>query len=154
MTVSGSPPAPPPPPPECHQFDFWLGEWEVTNPAGKPVGTSRIQSIAGGYALLENWEGAGGSSGKSINTYNPSTRHWQQFWVDNTGGVLELTGGLLDGRMVLAQSSRRADGKTVTSRITWTPNPDGSVRQHWEQSEDEGKTWQTSFDGTYRHRGR
>ncbi len=32
--------------------------------------------------------------------------------------------------------------------ITWTPNADGSVRQHWETSED-GKTWKTAFDGLY-----
>ena len=36
-------------------------------------------------------------------------------------------------------------------RITWTPNADGSVRQHWETSTDDGKTWKTSFDGLYRH---
>jgi hypothetical protein len=41
-------------------------------------------------------------------------------------------------------------GHMDRQRITWTPNPDGSVRQHWEASTDAGKTWTTSFDGLYR----
>ena len=35
-------------------------------------------------------------------------------------------------------------------KITYTPNPDGSVRQFGEQSTDEGKSWATSFDLLYR----
>ena len=35
-------------------------------------------------------------------------------------------------------------------RITWTPLPDGSVRQHWEASQDAGANWRTLFDGLYR----
>ncbi len=145
-----TPPAPPPLPPESRQFDFWLGEWNVTNPAGKAAGQSRIEAIAGQAALLENWTGAGGGfTGKSLNAYNAPKKQWQQFWVDNTGGVLELSGGLVDGRMVLT-GEHDVRGGHRTERITWTPNPDGSVRQHWEQSTDGGKTWVTAFDGLYR----
>jgi hypothetical protein len=35
-------------------------------------------------------------------------------------------------------------------RISYSKNADGSVRQFGEQSKDEGKTWATSFDLTYR----
>jgi len=83
------------PPAEAHQFDFWIGEWNVTTPDGKAAGTNSIQPISGGFGLLENWRGAGGGSGKSLNTYNRTKRQWQQFWV-GMGGVLELTGGLDD----------------------------------------------------------
>lgn len=144
-------PASPPIPPEVHQFDFWLGEWTVTE-GGKPAGNSRIQSVAGGRGLLENWEGTDGSSGKSLNTYNGAHRQWQQFWVDNAGGVLELAGGLSGRSMVLANAVTTRDGKPLRNRITWTPNDDGTVRQLWETSRDDGKTWQTSFDGLYRRR--
>ena len=37
---------------------------------GKKVGEDRIEPIAGGCALLENWEGVGGASGKSLNIYD------------------------------------------------------------------------------------
>ena len=37
-----------PPPcsgPEHRQFDFWVGEWDVTQPDGTPAGTNRIEII-------------------------------------------------------------------------------------------------------------
>jgi hypothetical protein len=141
----------PPPalPPESRQFDFWLGDWEVTNPAGKPAGTSRIESVAAGGGLLENWTGATGYTGRSLNAWNAARKQWQQYWVGSDGGVLELSGGLVDGRMVLA-ATHEVGGRPRTERITWTPNADGTVRQHWEQSTDGGKTWTTAFDGLYR----
>jgi hypothetical protein len=35
------------------------------------------------------------------------------------------------------------------NRITFTPLPDGKVRQEWATSADKGKTWQVSFLGSY-----
>ena len=49
--------SPPPLPPEARQFDFWAGDWDVTSPDGQPAGTNRIEAIAGGAGLLENWTG-------------------------------------------------------------------------------------------------
>jgi hypothetical protein len=148
-STSAQPTKPPPLPPESRQFDFWLGEWEVTTPDGKPAGSSRIELIADGAGLLENWTGAKGYSGKSLNSYNPAKKQWQQFWVGAGGGVLELSGALVDGQMVL-QGEHVVGGKPTVEKITWTPNADGSVRQHWEQSTDSGKTWATAFDGRYK----
>jgi len=34
--------------PEHHQFDFWIGEWDVTLPNGKTAGTNRIGAAAAG----------------------------------------------------------------------------------------------------------
>ena len=140
-----------PAPPETRQFDFWIGDWNVTTPDGKPAGTNRIELIANGRGLLENWSGdpaAGGGTGKSLNAWNAAKRQWQQFWVGGGGGVLELAGGFVGGRMVLS-GEHAVSGRHVNERITWTPNADGSVRQLWEQSADGGKTWQTVFDGHY-----
>lgn len=137
-------------PPESRQFDFWLGEWDVTNAAGKLAGTSKIESIAAA-GLLESWTGATGYTGRSLNAWNAAKKQWQQYWVGSDGGVLELSGGLVDGRMVLAGEHGVKGGRRL-ERITWTPNADGTVRQHWEQSADGGKTWTTAFDGLYRRR--
>ncbi|HWA85082.1 MAG TPA: hypothetical protein VG710_02570 [Opitutus sp.] len=136
-------------PAEAHQFDFWIGEWTVTNPAGKHTGDSKIERIANGFGILENWTGAGGYSGKSLNAWNAEKKQWQQFWVGSDGGVLELSGGLdAQGRMVLSGAHATVGG-VVTERITWTPNADGSVEQLWEQSSDGGKSWRAVFDGHY-----
>lgn len=150
--VSAQQPAaqPPAPPAESAQFDFWVGEWEVTGKAGKVVGHSRIEKMAGGWGLLENWESPG-APGKSLNAWNLAQKCWQQFWVGSGGGILELRGGLdAQGRMVLQGESPSPRGGTQLNRITWTPNPDGTVRQFWETSADAGATWQPSFDGLYR----
>ncbi|MES1168099.1 MAG: hypothetical protein ABUL61_02905, partial [Oleiharenicola lentus] len=102
--------------------------------------------------LLENWTDADGTSGKSINTWFPAKKQWQQFWV-GSGGALELSGGLsAKGEMVLAGATPVATGGKRLERIIWTPNPDGTVRQHWEQSTDGGATWTTAFDGLYRRK--
>lgn len=138
-------------PPESRQFDFWLGEWNVTTPDGKSAGSSRIESVAGGAGLLENWSGTGGYQGKSLNAYNRSKKMWQQYWVGFGGGVLELAGGMVADRMVL-QGEHVVGGKPTLEKITWTPQSDGSVRQFWEQSTDGGKTWTTAFDGLYRRK--
>ena len=51
-----------------------------------------------------------------------------------------------DGRLVDQPGAGGRAG--VRHRISWTPNPDGSVRQHWETSTD-GAAWTTAFDGRY-----
>src|SRR5262245_1825495 len=49
----------------ARQFDFWLGEWEVTA-RGKLAGINRISRAAGDCALLEEYQSQSGYSGKSL----------------------------------------------------------------------------------------
>jgi len=133
------------------QFDFWIGNWEVSS-GGQPAGTNSIHPVQNGCALQENWQGAGegGISGTSFNIYDRATGHWHQTWVDSSGTLLQLDGGLVNGVMVLSgQRPARDGGGMVLHRISWTPNPDGSVRQLWEASKDEGASWAVLFDGLY-----
>jgi len=136
---------------EHHQFDFWVGHWDVFGPADKKVGENRIEVIADGCALLEQWTGNGGVTGKSLNIYDAVDRRWHQTWVDNSGNLLMLTGQLIDRSMVMSMTGPSpTDPKTTQlQRITWTPASDGSVRQLWELSSDAGKTWTVLFDGRY-----
>lgn len=132
------------------QFDFWVGEWDVLNAAGKFVGTNRIERV-GDCFLQENWAAAGGGyTGRSLNSVGFDGK-WHQTWTDTSGVRLELSGELVDGKMVLAGETPSPDTKkpATKNRITWSPEPGAVVRQHWETSSDEGKTWATSFDGRY-----
>lgn len=134
--------------PEYRQFDFWIGEWEVSD-KGKPSGANRIERILDGCGLLETWRGASGYRGNSLNFYDASRKRWHQTWVDTTGLALSLEGEFANGSMVLA--GKHNDPKQqheVHDRITWTPNPDGTVRQLWETSAD-GESWSAIFDGLY-----
>ena len=143
---------PPPPPcsgPEHRQFDFWVGEWDVTQPDGTLAGTNRIEVILGGCVLQESWRSTNGKSqGHSFNLYGRDGK-WHQTWVDNGGLLLELVGGLQDGRMVMGQDVMRPDGQTVRHEISWEKLPTGQVKQHWRSSTDGGKTWSDIFVGIY-----
>lgn len=149
------------PPPACEtpqhrQFDFWLGEWEVDGGQdGKtPVGKSTISKVSQGCALHENWRSTQGGNGQSLNAYDAASGQWNQFWIGADGVTLRLSGGLKDDAMVLEGSLPMPAGKVQLQRITWTPLPDGRVSQRWDVSDDAGKTWNVSFLGFYRKRGR
>lgn len=144
----------PPPPctaPEYSQFDFWLGNWRVTDEDGKFQGMNRVERVLGKCAIEENWEGAQGSKGHSFNMYDNRRGVWHQTWIGDHGLLLLLDGGLDDdGNMVLRGDFPARDGKgTVNNVISWEPLPDGTVRQTWKISKDDGTTWKKIFVGIY-----
>jgi len=146
--------------PEYRAFDFWIGEWDVHRPDGSLAGTNRIEKVYGGCALRETYaaaaaataQGAASYRGESLNAYDAGRKVWHQTWVDNSGLLLLLDGGIEDGKMVLGGTTLAADGTVTRHRITWTPSADGTVRQHGESSEDGGASWVTRYDLTYRPR--
>jgi len=138
--------------PEQHQFDFWIGDWTVTDSSGtKTLGTEHNVAVLGGCALQENWHGSDGSEGTSLNAYIVTSKKWHQSWIAANGNLLLLDGAFTDGKMILAGASTGPKG-AVVNRITWTPLSDGRVRQTWDISTDGGKTWQNGFDGFYARR--
>ena len=70
-------------------------------------------------------------------------------WVDDSGSLLTLEGGLVGASMALSGGKTASGGARTIERITWTPNRNGQVRQLWESSPDGGKTWTVQFDGLY-----
>ncbi|MGZ8708639.1 MAG: hypothetical protein ACXW28_00315, partial [Thermoanaerobaculia bacterium] len=92
-----------------------------------------------GCVLEERWRGASGLNGASLNIYDAATKKWHQTWVDSSGTLLLIDGGIVDGSMRMGNA---------TNRITWSRLDGGRVRQVWEQTTD-GKTWTVVFDGTY-----
>jgi hypothetical protein len=132
------------------EFDFWVGEWEVVDSAGQPAGRNRITSELDGCVLREEWAGARGGFGSSLNVYHAAAGRWHQSWVDTGGMLLMLDGGLrADGAMVMEGERPGRDGGTVRHRITWTPQGPDKVRQLWEVTDD-GQSWRVAFDGMYR----
>jgi hypothetical protein len=127
---------------EHRAFDFWLGQWQVTSPE-RPgwQASSSITLGNNGCSLHEAYSSPGGYAGSSVNFYDSARGRWHQSWIDNQGAPLYLEGKFEQGSMILS------DGK---NRITWSVQADRTVRQHWQISQDEGKTWSTAFDGYYR----
>lgn len=145
-------PAPPPPPPcsdpEFSQFDFWLGTWLV-RAEGRIAGHNIIRKISGNCTVIETYHAALNTfEGTSMNWYDQREKKWHQLWTDSAGTILDLEGEFKNGSMVM-QGERFVRGKKTIDRITWTPDSDDSVRQHWQQSTDRGQTWVSVFDGRY-----
>lgn len=143
-------------PPGCEglehrgDFDFWVGEWTVHGPDGQLAGTNSIRKTQGGCLIEESWSGAGGSSGYSMNYYDPLQDAWRQTWM-SAGVYIDYTGGLNDdGAMALeGEIYYHGNSNHLPFRGLWTPNDDGSVTQHFTQYNAETGSWDVWFTGRY-----
>jgi len=134
--------------PEFRQFDFWIGEWDVRPAGGPVVASSSIQLILGQCVIFENWFPQAGSSGKSFNVFDTQDKKWHQTWFDDKGTFAHYVGGLVNGEMVITADKSVGD-KSTLAKMTYSKLPNGDVRQHGENSTDDGKTWTTTFDFIY-----
>jgi tetratricopeptide (TPR) repeat protein len=139
--------------PENRQFDFWVGDWDVvTTQSGSPAGISHIERAVGNCVIWENWTSLGNSgyTGKSYNIYNADLKRWEQFWVDNVGGMIHFYGGIKDGAMdFYTDEIPQPDGSKLKRHLQFfSPGPD-KVRQFGQGSTDSGKTWTVEYDLTY-----
>ena len=138
----------------ARDLDFWVGDWDVYNPAKQAAGQSSVQNILGGCVVLENWAGGYGDSGKSFNWYNTSTGEWQQTWVADQAYSTEYRGGRLEGNtMVFLADATTPQGTRAKTRLSLMAIDPNRVRQHFEKSTDDGKTWATTTDLLYVRRG-
>jgi hypothetical protein len=137
----------PPPPcsaPEFRQFDFWVGEWDLTWPdsgRGANIITVELDSCV----IEENFTTEGDSPfrGRSVSVYNPATERWSQTWVDNSGGYLDFVGAWRDSTMILSRTATDTSGISFMQRMVWFNIAADSLDWHWERSDDNGKTWRT-----------
>ena len=147
------------PPPGCddvagaHDFDFWLGDWNVYAQNGQLGGTNHIEKRSNGCLILEEWVNTGGGDGSSINYLDPTSGQWRQIWM-GSNTYIDYSGGLNDdGAMVLVGEITNFGPGSVTRtapfRGTWTPNADGSVTQHFQQYDPENDVWNDWFIGRY-----
>lgn len=131
-------------------FDFWLGEWEVTTPDGQVAGTNSITKAEDGCLLIERWTGARGSTGQSYNFYDTGLQKWRQVWVAR-GATIDYAGKLTEeGEMRLEGKIAYRNGTTAPFRGSWTPQADGSVTQYFQQYNSETESWDDWFTGIYR----
>lgn len=130
-------------------FDFWVGEWTVTTMDGKTfLGENEVTKVADGCLLLENWMGIQNAKGNSMNYYNPLTKKWRQFWVDNAGYSIDYEGTFEDGKMTLeGLFFTHKDGSSLPFKGEWTPLEGGDVRQTF-YMKNEGE-WVVNWDARY-----
>lgn len=73
-----------------HEFDFWLGDWELTWGENNR-GTNRIERIMNGAVVQENFEGDD-YRGMSVSVFSKEDNRWHQTWVDSSGAYLDFVG--------------------------------------------------------------
>jgi hypothetical protein len=142
-----------------HDFDFQTGRWRIRNQrlVKRLAGCSewetfeaaqRAQLLPGGLGniddfVTDHWPGF---VGMSLRLYDPHTRRWSIYWVNNQKGVLEppVVGAFHEGVGVF-EGRDELDGRPIRVRYTWSSITATSAR--WEQafSPDDGRTWETNW---------
>ena len=139
--------------PESKQFDFWVGDWELSYVDEGKAGTSRnhVTKILGGCGVMEEFAGAPGTrlEGRSVSTFDRLARKWKQTWVDNTATYLDFTGGWIDGRMILTREAELG-GKRFRQRMVYQDIRTDGFKWLWQRSDDDGRTWTTNWEIDYK----
>jgi hypothetical protein len=132
------------------ELDFWLGEWDVRwGDVGE--GTNRLTRILGGRVIREEFSGGGANGhleGLSLSVFDPARRLWQQTWVDDQGGYLDLVGDVVDGWFAFRRDAPE-DGPSTRQRMVFRDVATTSFRWTWEISQDGGATWAVRWEIAY-----
>ena len=129
-----------------NQFDFWLGEWDVTwSEDGRA--TNQIERILDGKIIQENFT-APDLHGISVSVYDPERKLWCQTWEDNNGTYLDFTGRFEDGKMILVRDAI-VRGEACKQRMVWYEIQPDQFEWNWERSDDDGATWRTLWQIHY-----
>jgi hypothetical protein len=136
-------------------LDFWIGNWSVSDPSGKPAGKNEITRISGGCGLLEEWESPGPNGttfrGVGHHAYDPALSAWRQLWTDTSGRTVDMHGEARGATVIYRWTI--PGNMPALGRYTVSQLPAGKVRQHGERSTDGGQTWSTTFDYVYTRAG-
>jgi hypothetical protein len=132
-------------------FDFWLGEWQVTWNDGRERGRNSIAREYGGNVVYERFDGRPGIDlvGMSVSVYREAVDRWVQTWVDDSGNYFALQGGMEDGEMILLGEQSGPRGR-VSLRMRFSEIEDDRFTWRWESSKDDGETWDTLWELAYK----
>lgn len=129
--------------PEYRQLDYSIGRFRVVAETGERAGELRVEPILAGCVLRGHWRGAIAGSGEATTWYDRHSGQWHRVLVNDDGQSLRLSGRVEGTQLVLTGRNAFFDGRIGLHRMTWQPQPDGSIRQHWALSMDEGRSWET-----------
>lgn len=152
------------PPSGCHAFDFEHGRWKMPNERLKKrlagahdwehfltydVGTP-LPGCIGDIDVMrtDHWPHF---VGLTIRTYDPKTRLWRIYWVDNRfsrGVIGPPVVGRFKGNVGVFYGKDTYNGAPILVRFIWKVSPPGSkVVATWSQafSNDGGRTWEVNW---------
>ena len=141
-------------------FDFFIGEWNVTHTRLKTrlagasdwetfPGRTTVMKVLGGFGnaddnLLELPDGA--YRAVTLRAFDAKTGTWSIWWLDGrTPGAIDVpVVGRFEHGVGVFLAHDTFNGTPIVMRFTWSvPSPD---RPRWEQafSADGGTTWETN----------
>lgn len=147
------------PEPEARQFDFWTGQWDVTNRylvnnaewADIGFATNLVHPVLDGCAIVEHWRGNLGRNqirGFSIRTYDPTIDRWVLLlsWPGpNRPSFSFLEGSFRHGRGEFFRDGVNAEGDSISTRYTFADVTPTSLRWDAASSSDGGIHWATNW---------
>lgn len=145
--------------PEARQFDFWLGEWDLSWPAEQSGGTdgeraagsNEVRRMFGDCVVEENFTTDDGRfRGHSVSAFDVNAGMWRQTWVDSSGGYLVFTGSYDGSTMTLCTAPEKRDDEVVMQRMVFSDITADSLEWAWQGSRDGGETWNDLWNISYR----
>lgn len=147
------------PPREATQFDFLIGQWELTV---RPQVSSLAARIHGAPRLLGTWkawrafdgfgiedelrivDGSGNpmSLNHALRIYDATARRWSVTGLDvYRARVTTATAEWRDGQMSLTGQGTDAEGKAYVTRTRFSDITPTSFRMQQDRSMDDGRRW-------------
>ncbi len=151
--------------PECsgqeyHQFDFWIGQWDIKQKILKADGkwfeanaSTNVSPVLGDCALMEEWQGdvfffwegmekPEPLKGFSVRAYDSKTKQWTISWMDTRHlRFTEFVGSFHDGRGEFFRKRPNGKGNETITRVTFSEITPASVLWELAISTDAGQTW-------------
>lgn len=141
--------------PNYHLQDFAVGSWDVY--AGeKRTAEVRLEWVLGGCAINEVWTPAdpgGKGHGRGLFTYSKLLKAWHYYWAADGGTTTYFTSApSKPGEILYVTTLTTAAGKLRRRHWTLTAQSDGGVRELSLATEDNGQTWSTEYDLSWRRK--
>jgi hypothetical protein len=132
-----------------HQFDFFVGQWNVYDAKGRFLGSDVVEKRLNGCVIYERYTNPDGSVGIGLSGYQAKNGTWHQDFMGDDGLVVLLDGsrGHL-AAMVMSGVDYPADGTRRHDTGIWVVHG-AVVEETWTVSIDNGKTWKTQFHGFF-----
>jgi hypothetical protein len=121
--------------PQHHQFDFWVGDWQVFDArTNQLVAFDRVEKHSQGCIVQQNLTmvtdlyrrpGVGyRMTGIGVNRFDGES--WLELWADNQWGAIVLRGMPAAGKAMVLTTIIPSRNRDL--RLEWEKRPDGSVR--------------------------
>jgi len=139
-----------------HQFDFWLGDWQVSDgKTGQIIATDHVDALYGHCVIRQRMRFTGATyrrpgtpfplAGISISRFDG--QQWLQLWADNQWGAIVLKGNRRDDGAIELTSALPSRGRDM--RLVWYPAADGVRIEQFGAKAGSG-VWERYVDLVYR----